>query len=470
MPPGCSTLLGRFARGTNLSHEILASKSMPVPAQPMRIAIMGTPVSSGNMGVQALGASLVSLCRSAAPGASLRILTGHSHPATVTFCVAGRDVSVPVVNNRLSPRSAPREHMLFILLLAIVYRLLPLPVLRSALGRFCPWIGALRESDIVGDIRGGDSFSDIYGLSRYLMGFMPVWTVLLVKRSIVLFPQTYGPYKSPVARWIARYIIRHASVVVARDRESQRVAQSLARPGQEILLSPDVAFSLEPVVPSAILLDPPCPNPQPPNFSSAIVGLNVNGLMYNGGYTRKNMFGLKMDYPSFLKELAIALLSEHAGELWLIPHTYAPPGDVESDQEGCRRLLGALPAGLHSRIRIVNAEYNQHEIKGVIGQCDFFIGSRMHSCIAALSQGIPCVGVAYSRKFEGVFDSVGVADWVVDGRSATNDEAVDRVLTLYRRRDQIREPLRRNSDQARSRLTGVFREIVTRSAGDRVLN
>ena len=46
--------------------------------------------------------------------------------------------------------------------------------------------------------------------------------------------------------------------------------------------------------------------------------------------------------------------------------------------------------------------------KAVIGQCDFFIGSRMHACIAALSQGVPCVGVAYSMKFAGVFDTVGM--------------------------------------------------------------
>ena len=65
---------------------------------------------------------------------------------------------------------------------------------------------------------------------------------------------------------------------------------------------------------------------------------------------------------------------------------------------------------------IVDREYDQHEIKGVIGMCDFFVGSRMHACIGALSQGIPCVGVAYSMKFRGVFESVGVADWVVDSR------------------------------------------------------
>jgi len=74
-----------------------------------------------------------------------------------------------------------------------------------------------------------------------------------------------------------------------------------------------------------------------------VIGLNVNGLMVNGGYTRKNMFGLKLDYPSFLAAMIKALLAEHQGELWLVPHTYAPPGDVESDPEACCKVRAALP-------------------------------------------------------------------------------------------------------------------------------
>ncbi len=43
------------------------------------------------------------------------------------------------------------------------------------------------------------------------------------------------------------------------------------------------------------------------------VGININRLMYNGGYVRNNMFGLKLDYPSFLKELVDRLLAEQRG-------------------------------------------------------------------------------------------------------------------------------------------------------------
>jgi len=190
------------------------------------------------------------------------------------------------------------------------------------------------------------------------------------------------------------------------------------------------------------------------------IGLNINGLMYFGGYSRKNMFGLKLDYPVFLRELIIALLQEHRGELWIIPHTYAVPGSVESDPDANRLVCDQLAPTQRSRVRLVAREYDCHELKGVIGECGFFIGSRMHACIAALSQGIPCVGIAYSMKFRGVFETVGMQDWVVDGRTATDKAAVTRVLEFYRQRDEVRTSLAERAKAARVELLAMFRHLM----------
>ncbi|MBZ5499109.1 MAG: polysaccharide pyruvyl transferase family protein [Acidobacteriia bacterium] len=423
----------------------------------MKIGIMGTPVSSGNRGVLALGASLINLCSQASYGVDVALLLANRNNKPVPFRVCGEPRLIQVVNCRLSPRSRPQDHLVWILLMSLIYRFLPLRAVRAAIVRSTPWISALAEADFVGDVHGGDSFSDIYGLQRFALGFLMAWTVVLVKGTMVQFPQTYGPYQNPLTRWLARFLLKHSSVIMARDKQSQKLAQELVGPKKEVLLSPDVAFSLELIRPERIELAPPLVGPVPPD----IIGLNVNGLMYHGGYTRANMFGLKLDYASFLPSLIIALLSDHPGELWLVPHTFAPEGDVESDPEASRQLRDALPQELRARIRIVGREYDQHEIKGVIGECDFFIGSRMHACIAALSQGIPCVAVAYSRKFEGVFDSVSMDDWVVDGRSATNEEAVQRIIQLYSRREAIRERLVQNAAVARSQLQQIFRKLVS---------
>ncbi|MBW1737918.1 MAG: polysaccharide pyruvyl transferase family protein [Deltaproteobacteria bacterium] len=427
------------------------------------IAIMGTPVSSGNRGVMALGASLINLCAGEAGGKDVFLMLGHQRREQVPFRVDGKIRYIEVVNYRLSPRAKLREHLGWILMASIFYRIFPLKALRNSLSRYTPWIAALERADLVGDVRGGDSFSDIYGMRRFLVGFLEVFTVLMVKGSIVQFPQTFGPYKSALSRWLARFILKRSSVIIARDATSQKVAQELVGKRREVLLSPDVAFSLETVAPSKVEVFPALKGSRP----SCLIGLNVNGLMFNGGYTRKNMFGLKLDYRSLLLVLIQTLLEEHRDELWLVPHTYGPSESVESDPEACRQVREALPEDLKTRVRIVTGDYDCHELKGIIGMFDFFIGSRMHACIAALSQGIPCVGIAYSRKFEGVFRSVGMVEWVVDGRDTGTQEALRRVVGLYRKRDTVRRLLKRNADKARDELGEVFSKVLA-SARSRV--
>lgn len=422
----------------------------------MDVAILGTPVSSENRGVRALAASLINLCATVAKGGESVLMVMHDSDEPVPFRVGGRLRPVQVVNCRLSPRAHPRVHLVWIVFAALLYRAIPLKGLRKALSLSTSWIATLEKADVVGDVRGGDSFSDLYGIRRFLYGFFMAWTVLLVKGTIVQFPQTFGPYQSRLSRVLSGFLLRRSSVIMARDETSRLIAQDLVAGRCDVWLVPDVAFSLEAVPPERLEVDPPSGGAVPPG----VIGLNVNGLMYNGGYSRDNMFGLALDYKSFLPRLAEALLSEHPGELWLVPHTYASPNNVESDPEACRQLRRALPEPLRRRVRIVTGEYDQHELKWLIGRCDFFIGSRMHSCIAALSQGVPCVGVAYSRKFRGVFDTVGMGEWVVDGQTVVNQNAVSRILDLYRIRDGVRDQLHREGDRARKSLYDSFRRIA----------
>lgn len=420
------------------------------------VALLGVSASSRNQGVQALGASLVSLFIRDSAGVGIRWFIGQSHPLLVSYRVRGNTYYVPVTNYRLSPNSSLREHLLWIVLMCALYRLIPIRGMREMIARGTPWIAAMNTCAFAADIRGGDSFSDIYGIKRFLIGFLAAWTAVLVKGTIIQLPQTYGPFKSHLARCLARYLLLRSSVIVARDRASMRVAKDLVGPDREVMLSPDIAFALEAWPPDSVVLDPPLLNLALPG----IIGVNISGLMYHGGYNCDNMFGLRMNYSKFVSDLLVALLNEQPHEVWLVPHTYAPDGDVESDPEVSYQARELLPAELQQRVRIVAAEYDPHQIKSVIGMCDFFIGSRMHACIAALSQGIPCVGVAYSMKFKGVFESVGMEEWVVDGRDLGEEEAVSRIIALYRSRLGIRKTLCQNAVKARNRLDRVFQEML----------
>ena len=414
------------------------------------------------MGVSALSASLIKLIRKARPESSFYFFIGNKSNRPQKLNISDSEIKIEIANYRLSPRSKINEHLFWILAMVFLQRIIPVQSIKKSIIRSTPSLKILKQADFIGDIRGGDSFSDIYGLKRIIMGIIPQLIVLLLGKDLVLLPQTYGPFKSALAEKIAHFILSKSSIILSRDRQSIEVIKNiLGKKGtnKEIILCPDVAFALDSIIPQKINILSPINKLS----NETLIGFNINGLLYNEGYTQNNMFDLRYDYRLFSRKLAESLLKKTNAHLLLVPHTFAPAGNVESDNDACREIYELLQKSFTGRVHFVVGTYDQFNIKGIIGFCDFFIGSRMHSCIAALSQGIPTVGVAYSDKFKGIFDSIGVGNMVSDARSATMEETIDFILNQFNNKESIQADLRNKVRIAQERQIEIFELMMTRS-------
>jgi polysaccharide pyruvyl transferase WcaK-like protein len=83
---------------------------------------------------------------------------------------------------------------------------------------------------------------------------------------------------------------------------------------------------------------------------------------------------------------------------------------------------------------------NPSEAKTYIAGLDFFLGARMHACIAAFSSGVPVIPMAYSRKFQGLFGALGYHR-TVDCRTQTADEIVAEVVQALSERSLIQKEI-----------------------------
>jgi polysaccharide pyruvyl transferase WcaK-like protein len=420
---------------------------------------MGAHFTTGNMGVSALAASLVKLILIARPDASITFFIAERSPRPQEIELSGKKILIQVANTRLSPRAGFGEHILVLLLLALLYKIIPVGVFRNMIVKHNSRLRVIARADFIGDVRGGDSFSDIYGQKNFILGSMPSIIALFMGKKLVLFPQTYGQYSSRVAQIIARYILSNAHIILSRDRESIDLVKDIlgkTNCNKKIIFCPDVAFALDSIAPKDGDIQPFINTGK----DNPVIGLNINGLLYNGGYTRNNMFNLRMDYKLFVHKLSEAFLKKTNANLLLIPHTFAAHGHVESDPDACAEIFTSLSPVYKGRIQIITGEHNQHAIKGIIGRCDFFIGSRMHACIAALSQKIPTAAVAYSKKFKGVFDSIDAGNLVIDARETETQEAVDMIIAIFADRARIEKILQVQIDNAQKEQLKIFREIL----------
>ena len=108
----------------------------------------------------------------------------------------------------------------------------------------------------------------------------------------------------------------------------------------------------------------------------------------------------------------------------LVPHVIMPQGASSIDDRSVANDI-RKSSERQERIFSIQGEYSAEETKGIIGICDLFISSRMHTAIASTSLGIPTIAVAYSHKTYGIIgEMVGCKQYVLDIRELSYESLV----------------------------------------------
>jgi colanic acid/amylovoran biosynthesis protein len=424
------------------------------------VIVLGASLDTGNLGVSALLASTVKGIHAACPTARIRLFDGVRNPTPQIVQLAdGSWIELDRVGIRCNKTVWRTNHLVVLLMMAVIGRCLPI-AWRTRFWNSNSYVRAILEARAVLDITGGDSFSDIYGIRRMILGSLRKILVVLLNKDLILLPQTYGPFAWRIGRSLARWILRRAAGIYSRDRQGLEDLASLM--GSRTMRSqpqfcPDVAFTLDAIAPKKVKI---FPAPLPAKGTTSVIGLNISGLLWNGGYSQNNMFGLKADYRPLVISIVAGFLEQANTALLLVPHVFPDSAlAVESDPQACREVFDQFKDRYPGRIFLVEGQYNPSEIKSIIGQCEFFLGSRMHACIAALSQGIPAVGLAYSKKFAGVFESVGVGDCVVDMKSMDHQDAILAVERIYQDRQRICSHLNTKIPIVQDHIQSIFKDM-----------
>lgn len=384
----------------------------------VRVCLIMHSTRSDNLGVGALTVSEIEILRRVAAdiGREIEITVMDSKDRRAPY-VSGPDIRVVDMNSK---------------------------TILSPFGYFAT---ALR-ADLVIDIGAGDSFADIYTASRLNRMFALKFITHLAFTPLVLAPQTVGPFTKPVSRLLANLSMRLCAVVATRDRLSTDAARAMGVK-RDIIEASDLALLLP--------YDPPAPR-QP--GSPARVGINVSGLLMGGGYTGQNEFGLEMDYPGLIHDLIRHFQGHPDGcEVHLVPHVIVPDGNMslEDDYRACAALAQTFPGTV-----LAPAFASPSEAKSYIAGLDFFMGARMHACIAAFSSGVPVIPMAYSRKFAGLFGSIGY-DRTVDCTTESAQVIRDKIVAAYENRDVLADEAAQALENGLDRLSqyeGALRRVL----------
>ena len=427
----------------NTETQAVTARSTNTNSTPVKVALMGVTFDSPNLGVGALLGGSIAAVLSNYPNAQISVLDYGYEPFRRNIRFNDRDVAIDFVNLRFSKKLFLSNNIAYLIALALLIRIIPIKSFREHVIARNSILKFINETDLFASIAGGDSFADIYGLARLFYVGLPQILIILLGKKLILLPQTFGPFKGSFARRIARYIISHSEFVYLRDKKSIDDARKLlpASQASKVRFCFDVGFLLKPEA--------------KPNYDSSwitaakastrpLVGFNVSGLLYTGGYTGKNEFGLKADYRALVENMIDFLIREKSASVAVVSHVQSEKlgaGPGEGDDAVCREIYARLQSKYPGQLFFAGTDFTSSQVKNVIAQCDFFTGSRMHACIAALSQGVPAVAISYSDKFVGVLETIGMTEAVADPRRLDENQILQIIGEAFDHRENARNHL-----------------------------
>lgn len=313
----------------------------------------------------------------------------------------------------------------------------------------------IKSYDCLLDVGGGDSFTDLYGGRRFELINYPKKIARIDGTPIILLPQTYGPFSSEDNKNIAREILNYSDLVYARDENSYRYLKDMMGSDFDVdkfKVGVDMAFLLES---ESLGFE----DIQSSMIGKDIYGINVSGLIYNNSEAARARYGIKINYGSVLKEFIEKILSEDDGEVWLTPHVHAPLNHYESDLRASLELKKNIIEEYQNRVKVLDANYNQRQVKSMISKMSWFCGTRMHATIASLSSCVPTVNMAYSGKALGVFGAAESADSVLDARHLANEDMLKMLYEHWVQRSNIAEQLTDKVKTVKARAKSQMQEI-----------
>lgn len=294
-------------------------------------------------------------------------------------------------------------------------------------------IGTVKVADICFDFTEGDSFSDLYGIRRFISQTLVKTMVIKTKTPFVLGPQTYGPFTHWLCKKWTKWVVLKSYEVFSRDKESASFIERITN--RSAIVTTDIAMALN--LQGGVL----------PQTEKIRIGVNISALLWNGGYSGSNQFNLLVNYREYIERLLTNLCSEHIYEIYLIPHVIdSEYGSVEDDLS----IAGEIKNKFQQCNLLENVR-NPAEIKNLISQMNVFTGARMHATIAAFSTGVPVIPFAYSKKFSDLYDSINYK-YVIDGRRLNTDDAVLLTIKYINEKEALAECAKKAFEICEDRL------------------
>jgi len=276
------------------------------------------------------------------------------------------------------------------------------------------------------------------------------WTVLfsrmtetfcakILEKPVVVFPNSIGPFRTPVGRLFAKVILQNVDLVMLRELYSYRLFKQLSIQTPHVLTT-DVVLLLEYPERRRDLTAPGC-----------VVG--VCPALYTSSFSKEERRRYVLAHSMTLDWL----VREQSYQVVFLPHEISSV-KLDDDLGLSRAIMDKMKH--HDRAEIVEIQ-SIEEFNRCISQLDFLITSRMHPAVLACANRVPAVMVVYDHKQAGFFDQLDLSDYAVNIKQITKAQLMNKVSLLLCQKDKVRKQLDQRVPILQEDLRRKLRAAIT---------
>ena len=265
---------------------------------------------------------------------------------------------------------------------------------------------SLNDSDYIivcgGGFLGGRKFDSF-------MHLFQIYINSKFKKKVIMMGTSIEPITNKFVKKITENILKKVDYIYAREVITYDYLKEFM-PKNKFDLIPDMAFMLKDVKVNLNYVDK-----WKKNFKY-IYGLTVRKWDFPEEKNGKALF------ENYKKELAkfIEYKAKKDNSLFVfVPQVIVEHGN---DANVAKEIKDLLQEDLKKHFLILEDDIHPNEVKQLIWNFDFFIGTRMHSNIFATSMGIPTIAIAYEKKTNGIMHTVNLDDYVLEMKSLTFED------------------------------------------------
>jgi colanic acid/amylovoran biosynthesis protein len=295
-------------------------------------------------------------------------------------------------------------------------------------------IRAMKRCDLVVGSGGGYFWSSRRRFlgPMFLQNYLHLRLPCLLRKPVVLFPQSFGPFYNPTVARLLKGLLNHRSIVkvFARENLSYEFALGLLEEQNrnKIDVCPDVTFCLE----RSDEQEPPAALDLP----KPLIGVTVRQWDFPNLPTRREKKHKQFEYLDALAHACGSIYRQWHGSVLVFAQARGP-GAFEDDSaisnKLAKRLKEIIPSDRVVQIDVARA-VSPFRLIHLLSHADLLIATRFHSAIFAFLAGVPAISIAYQPKSTGIMNSLGLDRYSLDISALNPDtisELAGEILTNY---------------------------------------